>query len=77
MVVFVDLNDDPEPPRLGSHRNDAPIHWLEGNLTLHPTRAQPIKDPAAKLAERSNPNRNAVTAALGCYPYAPTSQPHV
>jgi len=68
MVVFVDLDDDPEPPELGSHRNDAPRPWSETKLAYNPTGVQTIKTPTIKLTERSNPNRNVVTEALGCYP---------
>lgn len=71
MVVFVDLEDEAEPPeKMLSSRQ-----WDKLDLNRNPpggadafsSRTQGI----AGLGEeegRVNPNKNAVTEALGCYP---------
>jgi hypothetical protein len=64
MVVFVDLEDESEPPERAPH-------W-----SLH----HPHKGPGfgvgglsigsqSQSDGRENPNRNTITEALGCYPY--------
>jgi hypothetical protein len=68
MVVFVDLEEDAEPPEL----KIAQGHW---------PRTVPVIDNRAisghgrtldgredQMLERLNPNRNALTEAMGCYP---------
>ena len=60
MVVFVDLEDESEPPEQ--------VHWSQrshntefGSLGLQ-------KFAGLSFGVRENPNRNAVAEALGCYP---------
>lgn len=61
MVVFLDLEDEAEPPE----------HWLLNNAGV--LRTLDLGDPREKVdvdEERDNPNKQkAVTKALGCYPY--------
>jgi hypothetical protein len=68
MVVFIDLDDDVEPPELNVLKTKAPIGWYQID---HISITSNIQEPQVyleKLDERKNPNRNAVTEALGCYP---------
>lgn len=66
MVVFLDLEDDVEPPE-----RFAGEHWLmqsAGMIRNLPSRG--INDGNGDGEGRENPNREkAVTKALGCYPY--------
>jgi hypothetical protein len=71
MVVFLDLEDDVEPPEQMRVRE----HWSmqHGTVNAGVLRSLSIRgergvDPAAH--ERENPNKEkAITKALGCYPY--------
>lgn len=66
MVVFMDLEDDAEPPEQGGH-------WLPyrgigdaGNLRYIGLNGR----VANGVEERENPNKEKpITEALGCYPY--------
>jgi hypothetical protein len=68
MVVFVDLDDDIEPPELSSLKTKAPIGWYQADRIPAAPNNQTPKRPPEKLNERTNPNKNAITEALGCYP---------
>jgi hypothetical protein len=68
MVVFIDLDDDVEPPELSSLRTKAPIGWFQTDHILAAPNTQTPKKSPEKINERMNPNKNAVTEALGCYP---------
>ncbi|TVY55816.1 hypothetical protein LCER1_G005120 [Lachnellula cervina] len=63
MVVFVDLDDESEPPELGGH-------WDVRRFGLGNTVSEKEKEEVENVDEekRDNPNRNASTEALGCYP---------
>jgi hypothetical protein len=65
MVVFVDLEDEGEPPEIVSSRQ-----WEKLDLNRNPPGADAFRAQGiAGLEEgRVNPNKNAVTEALGCYP---------
>jgi len=71
MVVFVDLEDESEPPERGV----APQHWsLRNNHSgggfdgLSALRGLSLLD--AENDGRANPNKNVpASAALSCYPY--------
>lgn len=69
MVLFVDLEDEVEPPDSTSAFLARLHHrWErdgEGNLISRDSRGL-----ADECEARANPNVNAVTQALGCYPYA-------
>ena len=65
MVVFVDLDDDPEPPELSACRLEAVGSWSHVGI---PNRAKAGIVSPERLHERANPNKNAVTEAIGCYP---------
>jgi hypothetical protein len=61
MVLFVDLDDEVEPPELKGfeERRFSVRSWEDrdiGGLRI------------ASVEERENPNRNGMTEALGCYP---------
>ena len=68
MVVFIDLDDEAEPPELSSDRHEAPKHWFKTEHTNGIAMTYMSKNSKEKLNERVNPNKNAVTEALGCYP---------
>lgn len=68
MVVFIDLDDEAEPPELSSNRPEAPKHWFQNDHANGISRTYTLKTSERKLNERVNPNKNAVTEALGCYP---------
>lgn len=72
MVLFVDLEDDAEPPE----RPGVAPHWSQlGNGVLGGRSLSSSGINGLDLREvrgeapRENPNNNAVTQALGCYPY--------
>jgi hypothetical protein len=59
MVLFVDLEDEnAEPPEIVTP------HWQRFNERSLRTAEAGTLDQA-----RVNPNKNAITEALGCYPY--------
>ena len=59
MVLFVDLEDETaEPPEIVTP------HWQRFNERSLRTAKAATLDEA-----RLNPNKNAITEALGCYPY--------
>ena len=68
MVVFIDLDDDVETPELSSLNAKAPIGWYQTDRIPAALNTQTPKESLEKLNERTNPNKNAVTEALGCYP---------
>jgi hypothetical protein len=68
MVVFIDLDDDVEPPELSSLKTKAPISWYQNDHIPAAPNTHSPKKYLEKLNERTNPNKNAVTEALGCYP---------
>lgn len=58
MVLFVDLEDETEPPE------NVTNHWHNLNQSAFgPSNSAALED------RRVNPNKNATTEALGCYPY--------
>ena len=71
MVVFVDLDEEVEPPELhGSRMAQASEIWSQNGSPTSSDNTQAGAAPRSPegLEERANPNRNAVTQALGCYP---------
>jgi hypothetical protein len=72
MVLFVDLDEEIEPPEIrrpGGMQMTGKA-WMQNGI---PTRSDIIEGMAAPpgaggLEERINPNRNALTEAMGCYP---------
>ena len=64
MVVFIDLDDDVEPPELSSLKTKAPEGWYQTDRIPATANAPKLKDSLEKLDERINPNKNAVTEAL-------------
>ena len=60
MVLFVDLEDEnADPPRVNT------THWEHSIMSRLKTKNNAVLDEG-----RINPNKNATTEALGCYPYA-------
>ncbi len=59
MALLVELGDDDEPPQ--NLEGGKPIWHGDGRATMN-------REEAHEPAERENPNRNSMTAALGCYP---------
>jgi hypothetical protein len=73
MVLFVDLDDEAEPPE----RVGVTPHWsqLSNNgilRSLSTIAGLNMKEGDGEA--RENPNKNAITEALGCYPYVPPCQ---
>ena len=66
MVVFVDLDDETEPPEVGGHW-DVKRFGL-GNVVSEKEKDKEEVVENANEEKRDNPNRNASTEALGCYP---------
>ena len=65
MVFFVDLEDEnAEPPEIV-----VTPHWIL-NRGL---RTANIGTLDGEDVRRVNPNKNAITEALGCYPYVPST----
>jgi hypothetical protein len=65
MVVFVDLDDESEPPELRSQPPKSSGTYRQTGIAVRTRAENGVSDG---LAERVNPNKNAVTEALGCYP---------
>ena len=70
MVVFLDLDEDvPDDPHA------VPNNGLAGRLSARLSFIKPsvsnggTRDTAATESERHDPNLNATTRALGCYPF--------
>lgn len=58
MVVFMDLNHFSGGVPAHHHQS---MHWA----------GREVPEKAVDLGSRPNPNINAMTEALGCYPYVP------
>jgi hypothetical protein len=67
MVIFIDLDDEAEPPELGAAKHQAPRHWSQIGLGRCIPQVNG-NDAKESVYERPNPNKNALTEALGCYP---------
>lgn len=65
MVVFVDLEDESEPPERASHWTLLNEHGGTGSISS--LKGLKFKD-GIRGEHRENPNKNAITEALGCYP---------
>ena len=70
MVLFVDLDEEAEPPE----RAGVTPHWsqLNNGVRRSLSTIKKLNLPEAGGEARENPNKNAITQALGCYPYVPT-----
>lgn len=78
MVLFVDLEDENEPPeqlscgRWASRPHDSKSDVARRILGLLPIPAAvgltSIESPGENGGVRENPNKNSLTEALGCYP---------
>jgi hypothetical protein len=66
MVVFVDLEDESEPPERAAHWSLLNERGGIGNISS--LRGLSLTD-GIRADQRDNPNKNAITEALGCYPY--------
>jgi hypothetical protein len=82
MAVFVDLDDENEPPEVQS--GNARAAWGDVKDPRHHAAAlrnrelrgmegkivvaRDADDEAVDEEDRPNPNRNVITQALGCYP---------
>lgn len=66
MVVFVDLDDETEPPEHGISEEQWAMKRIDGDSNAG---ARPGNIAGHPVQTRSNPNRNALTQAMGCYPY--------
>ena len=65
MVLFVDLEDESEPPEITTQ-------WQRQHLYERGLRTAHIGTLDGKdEGRRVNPNKNVMTEALGCYPYVP------
>ncbi len=68
MVVFLDLEDDTEPPEQGAHwlqRHERGYAGVLRRLDLNAGGSE-----GREVVERENPNKKKpITEALGCYPY--------
>src|SRR5271156_5691068 len=76
MVVFIDLDDEAEPPELSFNGPEAPKHWFQTDHANSIARTHTLQGSEEMLKERINPNKNAVTEALGCYPSVPAAKLH-
>ncbi|RDL37587.1 uncharacterized protein BP5553_05020 [Venustampulla echinocandica] len=72
MVVFVDLDDENEPPEDPRLRSQ---HWTRTSLNEQGDGKKDI-DPN-KAVTRDNPNKSAITEALGCYPIVISISSHI
>jgi hypothetical protein len=70
MAVFVDLEDESEPPevQLELSRQQREMLILNPTLRNRELRGMEGKSVATVEETRANPNRNMITQALGCYP---------
>ena len=72
MVLFVDLDEEIEPPeiRRSGGMQMTGKSWMQNGIPIKSDILEVMAAPpdAGGLDERTNPNRNALTEALGCYP---------
>ncbi|RYP45535.1 hypothetical protein DL768_008127 [Monosporascus sp. mg162] len=85
MALFVDLDEETEPPKRNGyyHLHGVNLEWHNGqakeastapssapSATMSDNNGSSLSgvDPSKPLATRENPNQNAMTEALGCYP---------
>lgn len=71
MVVFVDLDDESEPPedpRLTGLWHINGHAGITGRFGVGNGIVVPEKEKKTDEGQRENPNRTVVTEALGCYP---------
>jgi hypothetical protein len=66
MVVFVDLEEESEPPERLPHWSLLNQRAHRGFEGLASVRRLSLRDQGDG---RENPNKNAIAEALGCYPY--------
>jgi hypothetical protein len=66
MVVFVDLEDESEPPERAPRWSLLNEHGRIGNISS--LRGLSL-DAGMRGDLTENPNKNVITEALGCYPY--------
>lgn len=68
MVVFLDLEDEAEPPEQGAHwlqHHERGYAGVMRRLDINAVETEGWED-----VERENPNKKKpITEALGCYPY--------
>lgn len=64
MVIFVDLDDESEPPEELRLRG----HWDVRDVVGRYGAGRVVKEKEVDEGQRENPNRTAFTEALGCYP---------
>lgn len=72
MVLFIDLDEEIEPPEI---RRPSGVQmtgksWMQNGIPIKSdiVEAMAASPGAGRLEERINPNRNALTEAMGCYP---------
>ncbi len=68
MVVFIDLDDELEPPELRDLNAVVAPHWSQPGYDRVLLKSYAPESALETLSVRDNPNRNALTEALGCYP---------
>jgi len=76
MVIFVDLEDESEPPQRALHWSLRPQH----GSNLHGNGHAGLSIGGLSLEEsdgRANPNKNAIAEALGCYPIITSIASHI
>ena len=69
MVLFVDLEDESEPPEIIN------THWQHQHSYERDLRTAHVGALDGAGGDRINPNKNVMTEALGCYPYAHSVPP--
>jgi hypothetical protein len=71
MVVFVDLDEECEPPEDFRLRLDWGIHGHNGTRGQYGVEnvTEIVSEDAVKLDVMEMPSRTAIAEAMGCYPY--------
>ena len=69
MVLFVDLEDESGNSSDPLDNDSMPHHWSHQLHIREGLGDLPARPSVQEVVERTNPNKNAMTEAMGCYPY--------
>lgn len=69
MAVFVDLEDESEPPEVQPDISSSQWAMLDLDPAVRDRELRSVAGKANAEETRANPNRNITAQALGCYPW--------
>lgn len=84
MVVFVDLDEENEPPEDIRMRNHWDVHGqvlnngrFPGSVTEETESKKSAEPEATKMREKQSRTAIAIAEAMGCYPYVLNTDPQI